>query len=366
VAPHLGATDDPALPLPAWDPNDMIRLNQEPEAIPLGGLLWPDGFNPDSLLPPETSPARMPPDTLLGDGSTGLLSSKPREGFLLFIPKPRPVASGKPAPIVTPPQQLVDVSHDFIQRCESAEPEAPLLDPHTLLTETESEDLRRLLTYHAGESGTFAHFLLLDSDEQLPATADVTRMAGGKLAQDHACLTVYPIAEPWRARIFMTREITERVPTDYLRGILQACVQDAMQASDPVQQLQRFATQLSIRLIWMERAYPDIFVTLDQPVVADLSATPAPTPPPTLAEVTAAPTPVSTGVHPLFPHWRQITVVAGSALAGLLVLFLTFRIVRRWRRRRMRNSVWILPEVEVKPRFDAPHCGQGGVWIRYG
>ena len=51
-----------------------------------------------------------------------------------------------------------------------------------------------------------------------------------------------------------------QIPSEYLRGILQACVQDAMRASDPIEQLQRFATQLSIRLIWMDRAYPGIFV----------------------------------------------------------------------------------------------------------
>jgi hypothetical protein len=53
-------------------------------------------------------------------------------------------------------------------------------------------------------------------------------------------------------------------------------------------------------------------------------------------------------------------------LAGLLVLFLAWRIARRWHRRRMRNSVWILPEVEIRQRYGAPHCGQGGVWIRFG
>ena len=39
----------------------------------------------------------------------------------------------------------------------------------------------------------------------------------------------------------MTRKITDGIPTDYLRGILQACVQDSLRASDPVEQLQRFA-----------------------------------------------------------------------------------------------------------------------------
>jgi hypothetical protein len=352
-----GADDDTLLPLPAWTDHDMSLLNEENGAIPLGGYLWPDGLNPDSLLPPETSPTRMPPENLLAGDSVGLLSATQRKGFLLFIPKPRPVIPGKTPPPVTPPQKLVDVGPDFLRECENLEPDAGLLDPQGLLAETESEDLRRLLTYHAGQAGTFANILLLDSDQQLPASADLSRIAQGSLVQDHACLTVYPLAEPWRARLFMTREITDKVPTDYLRGMLQACVQDAMQASDPVEQLQRFSTQLSIRLIWMERAHADIFALPEEKVSPESS------PPPALSEVTRAPAPAPA---PPLLRWKPIAIVAGSVLAGLLVLILAWRIARRWHRRRMRNSVWILPEVEVKQRYGAPHCGQGGVWIRFG
>ena len=287
-----------------------------------------------------------------------MLSSKPSEGFLLFIPKPRAVP-GKPSPAATPPQELVDVGPEFLQQCEDMEPDACLLDPHALLAETDSEDLRRLLSYHAGEASTFANFLLLNPDEQLPASADLSRFARGRLVQDHACLTVYPLAEPWRARIFMTREITDGVPTEYLRGILQACVQDAMQATDPVEQLQRFATQLSIRLIWMERAHAHLFT--DATEIAPAEEKPSPL----LSEITHAPVVVSAA--PAIPvRWQTAATIAASAIGGLLILFLLFRVIRRWHGRRMRNSVWILPDVEVKPRFGAPHCGSGGAWIKFG
>jgi hypothetical protein len=132
-----------------------------------------------------------------------------------------------------------------------------------------------------------------------------------------------------------------------------------MRASDSVEQLQRFATQLSIRLIWMERAHPGVFGTAADSMPTELAA------PPALAEVTHAPPPAP-NLHPILLHWRPVTIAVAWTLAGLLGLILAFRVVRRWHRRRVRNSVWILPEVEVKPRFGAPHCGQGGVWIRFG
>jgi hypothetical protein len=361
---RLEADETQTLPLPAWNDRDIILLSAEPEAIPLGGLLWPDGFGPDSILPPETVAPRIPPDALMADDASGLLAPRRKEGFLLFMPKPRPLHTGSQAqPAATPPQNLVDVGADLLRECEELEPEGCLLDPHALLAETQSEDLRRLLTYHAGEANTFANFFLLDADEQLPASADLSKLARGRLVQGHSCLVVYPLAEPWRARIFMTREIAAGVPAEYLRSILHACVQDAMRASDSVEQLQRFATQLSIRLIWMERAHPAIFT--GSPEEIRHAEANAPVAPATLAEV--AHTPV-VAVEKSFDYlrWQPMAIAAGSALAALPLLFVLFRWFLRWRRRRLRNSVWLLPEVEVKPRFGAPHCGQGGVWIRYG
>src|SRR5205814_231697 len=139
---------------------------------------------------------------------------------------------------------------------------------------------------------------------------------------------------------------TDGVPIDYLRGMLQACVREAMQASDPVEQLQRFATQLSLRLIWMERAHPKIFA----PAVTSPAAGPEPSP--TLSEVTRVPLAVVSETKlPFFARWKSAGIIAASAVAGLLAIILLGRTFLRWHRRRMRNSIWLLPEVETKPRY---------------
>lgn len=342
AAASRAADEDEILPLPTWTQQDVIQLSEEPDAIPLGGFLWPEGFNPDSLVTPESRITRTPPG-----------------GFLLFIPKTSAQVLTQSQSPATPPHSLVDVSSDFLRECEALEPGSCLLDPHALLPETQSEDLNRLLAYHIGEAQTFAHVLLLDSDEQLPRSADLSRIAQGRLTQDHGCLIVYALAEPWRARIFMTHAITRGVSPDYLRGILQACIQDAMQASDPVEQLQRFATQLSIRLIWMERAHPEIFAPAEEVAAAQPAVAPS------LAEVAHAPALAEIFDAPVIP-WRTVAIIGSSAFLALMILILVVRAIIRSRRRHARNSVWLLPEVEVQPRFGAPHCGQGGSWIRYG
>lgn len=352
---------DDALPLPQWTEEDVELLHEEPENLPLGGLLWPDGFDPNTILPPVPHLPGTP-----GEGEP-LTSPAPRnrrgigDNFLLFIPKSPPPQVQRALPPDTP---LTEVTTEFMEQSEMLEPDAFLLDPHHLLPEVQSEDLQRLLMYHISQSQTSAYFLLLDTHEKLSPKVDLSRMAGGQLTKEHACLAAFPLGQPWRARLFVTREISSAVPPGYLPGILEACVQDAMRASDPVEQLQRFATQLSIRLIWMERAYPAIFQ------VAEEDAKPKSAPESETSLVLAD---VSQPLHPeeeglaawgrvARDYWRQAVLI----LSALILVAVGLLKLMRWRRQHQRRSMWILPEVESQPRFGGAHCGGGGAWIKYG
>ncbi|MFZ4764494.1 MAG: hypothetical protein ACOYMN_06025, partial [Roseimicrobium sp.] len=180
-----------------------------------------------------------------------------------------------------------------------------------------------------------------------------TRLSDGRLSQGHSCVAAYPLGEPWRARLFMT-PLLVTLPPDYLRGILAACVQDAMQASDPIEQLQRFSIQLSIRLIWLERAFPATFET-SQSVPAVTA---------TLTDVTI---PVADG-NPFALwqiNWEFVAKIAACVLGAVVLLLVTFLALRGWLIRRERNSVWILPEAPSTPHLGGAHCGHGGAWIRY-
>jgi hypothetical protein len=357
-----GTTVDDLLPLPAWNDEDVTTLQAQPDVQPLGGLLWPDNFNADSILPPVPQLATTP-----GEGEPGLSPGpKNRRGlgdnFLLFIPKPPATQVQRALP---PDKPLTEVTREFMEQSELLEPDAFLLDPHMLLPETQSEDLRRLLTYHVSQSQTSAYFLMLDAHEKLSSKVDLSRLAGGRLTKEHACLAAFPLGQPWRARLFVTREIAAAVEPGYLPGILEACVQDSMRATDPVEQLQRFATQLSIRLIWMERAYPKLFTVEEAPAVTVKKAPESPTAL-VLADVS----------QPLVPEedawliWTRITQEHGRAMllgfSGLLLAAAGVLRLMRWRKRQRSRSMWLLPEVETTPRFGGAHCGSGGAWIKYG
>jgi hypothetical protein len=358
-------TVDDVLPLPAWNPEDAAAQQTLLETPPLSGLLWPDNFDPDKIRPPEPQVAGTP--------STGEPSVSPApknqrglgDNFLLFIPKPAAPGVEHALP---PDRPLTEVTREFMEQSELLEPDAFLLDPHTLLPETHSEDLRRLLTFHVTQSHTSAYFLMLDAHEKLSPNVDLSHLAGGRLTREHACLAAFPLGQPWRARLFVTREIAAAVDPGYLPGILEACVQDAMRASDPMDQLQRFATQLSIRLIWMERAYPKLFSPEE---AAAASENAKQTTPESLTSFVLAD--VSQPLVPegdLWARWTLLTQTHGRTmlLGGIGFLLVLAGLIRfvRWRKRQHSRTVWMLPEVESMPRFGGAHCGSGGVWIKYG
>ena len=364
LSPCRAAGVDEVLPLPQWTQEDAEMLYDQPENLPpLGGLLWPDGFDASTIQPPTP---QLPGSPEAGD-PLGALPPKNRRGigenFLLFIPKPPAPQVQRALPAEKP---LTEVTPEELGPTELSEPDAFLLDPHTLLPETQSEDLRRLLAFHVSQSHTSAYFLLLDSHEKLSPKVDLSGFAGGRLTKEHACLAAFPLGQPWRARLFVTREISTGVPAGYLPGLLEACVKDAMRASDPIEQLQRFATQLSIRLIWMERAYPALFSDGTAPSKTEAKAAPEPEDSYVLADVTMPDETEDEGLlswkRVSRDYWRQgVLALSGLALlaAGVIGFF-------RWRARRQSRSMWILPEVESKPRFGGAHCGGGGAWIKYG
>jgi hypothetical protein len=242
-----------------------------------------------------------------------------------------------------------------------------VIDPQGILDEAQTEDLNRLLAFHSETASVEARFLLLDAGQQLPSGTDLSRLASGALARGSACLVVYPLAAPGRARIFLTRNVTQAVDPAYLESLAAACRRDAAEARDTVEQLQRFATQLSIHLFWLERAYPTV---KPEPVAAVL------TPPHATAQVAVpALSEIAASLPP--PSWKRIPVDAvprewrswiGAGLASLLLIALVLIMLVRWNRRRRSQTVWLLPDYDHRRpvRFGGPHCGGCGASVKYG
>lgn len=353
-----------ALPLPPWPKEDTHALQAERS-------LWPEDFDPNEVIHSAT---------------TVLPEAKPTEDEVWSRFLPRGLFSGasapKPAAVSGP---LVEMPSDAWHACEEMPADTRLFDPQGLLSEIQAEDMRRLLSFHSGRAGVSAALVLVDARQKLPAGADLTHLAGGALARVPACIVVYPLGEPGRARVFFTQIVARTAEPSYLENLASTCIRESSENTDPVEQVQRFAIQLSIRLFWLERAYPSL-----QPAAATPPAlpvpVPVPVPPPAKPEPTAAVSvtqeqPPLSEVTPFQTTpslWSRMTAsisqnknavylgIGALVLAGLIAVGIVLLV--RWRRRRLRQCVWILPDFPgpTAPRFGGPHCGASGAFIQYG
>jgi hypothetical protein len=330
------ASEEEVLPLPNWE-------QQEVQIFPLGGGLWPAG----SAIPSQAE-------------------GKSQDELKLFIPNgatpnqgavEKGEAEGRS---MTSEEDLVEVGEDFFERHEGMAEGGFVYDPEMLLNDGARDDLSRMLASQAEGAKVAAHFVILGARQKLPLNVDLTRLAGANLVGGLSCMVVYPMGEPWRVRLFMSRRVTEVVKADYLRAMARACIQDALKADEGWEQLERFAIQLSIRLTWLERehALPEVEVLSMEEAVEKVAEMPEVAMPEKAVEKVSKWELWWNMLRPWL--WRSFGVVA-----GLVLLILACRwIWRRWIRR-PRVAVWILPEVQVPPRLGGKHCGGGGASVQY-
>ncbi len=340
---------DAVLPLPKWI---VIEGRPADTATPpvLGGGLWPDDFNPNDIIhPPMAAAANEGANALPGE----------QELWLRFLP--RSLFASRRA-VEPTPEPLTELSAEAWHACEKASGTTRLLDPQGLLAETQSQDLSRLLAFHSEQAGVTAWILLIDGRQKLPQNADLSRLASGELERGPACLAVYPVGAPQRARLFFTRSVAEAPSSTYLEALLHGCIREAGISPDPIEQLQRFATQLSIRLFWLERAYPT------------LKPTPKPKDSPRAIEVAeplkevASTEAIAAAPSKYIDLWQGTKNYLLAAVALVILLAIVGILLLRWRKRRQRMMEFRLPDFDPnhEVRFGGPHCGGCGSSIHFG
>ena len=217
----------------------------------------------------------------------------------------------------------------------------------------------RLLAAPSERAGVEIFVLLIDRFQKVPSGADLGQLASGAVARGAKCLAVFPLGAPERARLFFTQSITAEVPASYLSGFATGCMRDALESSDPVEQFERYAMQLCLHLFWMERAYPAVKPPAIEVRRAIVEQEP-------LLEVGPADAEPSAESR-LQIFWRKWRRPLALGLASLIALVYAAVLVLRWRRRRSRQFVWLLPEYDHKHaiRFGGEHCGGCGASLKY-
>ncbi len=338
---------DGVLPLPAW-PDDGPENRP-----PLGGFLLPGG-----LLPPtfgSDNPA-FPPG-----GSSGLNNASVTD-LSLFLPESllsrlQQNTSTQAAP--TPDAALIDVGSEFLAEATAAPQDAHLIDPDHLITETQAEDIGRLLESHAEDARIKAYVMVLDRNQKLPRGINLSSTASGALTRSDSCLAVFPLGEPWRARLFLSKTVHDAATASYLASLTEDCANDAMLVSDPIEQLHRFSVRLSIRLFWIEKMMAD-----EKPGTQPTAASRMLHPVDESIFDTKTPGLLTVRQHSLLTatlHAWPIFLIIALIIAGTI---LGLRL-RRIHLARLKTHIWILPDPPFTERLGGAFGGGGGASIQF-
>jgi hypothetical protein len=352
VTQRMACADiDEILPLPQWSGPD-IAGSPPPR---LGGLLLPDGLLVDDES--DTTP-RLPSEAPVL--TSELQASTTDIDLSLFLPD---ALLGKTirtyeSPGPTPLTELRDLDDNFLTICRESPADEHLIDPESHVSETQKEDLLRFLEFHARDARIKAYVVVTDRDQTVPKTADLSNIASGSLTSQDSCLAVYPLGEPWRARLFLSAAIHKSVSPDYLTSLVQDCAKDAQLVNDPLEQLHRFTVRLSIRLFWLEK-----LIAAGQP--APQVATREDIPSDIIVKREAA---LNEALLERDMAGRRKKVDGWSVVFGILLSLaggaVTYAALR-YRRRRLIGFVWMLPEIETRPRLGGEFSGGGGASIAY-
>ncbi|WP_449070015.1 hypothetical protein [Prosthecobacter sp.] len=343
--------EDVALPLPRWSEQEIRAFREH-----LGsesGVLLPEaeGLNDDLLTQPLPFGPRL--DQGVGNANAEILPRLRPEDMRLFLPESLLGSSSQDLPsarrLPTPVADLKDVTPEFLAAGTNALPTEYLIDPAVLVTEMHQQELTRFLEFHAHDALIKLHILILGAAQKLPGDVNLDAMSSGSLAKGTACLVVYPLGEPWRARLFLSKTVHDHASGEFMKETARACVAEAMQSSDVHDQLRSYAVELSTRLFWLQKA------------LGNSPASPVAGQP--LAEISSdVPAQTAAGA-------QTSPLVSVGALSGLMVFGMLsrplLRRLRQWRRLRLQNRVWLLPEVETVPRLGGAFTGGGGGMLCY-
>jgi hypothetical protein len=336
---------DEDLPLPRWEKDAPAQpINEEPGSQ-FNSLLPSDPFANDHLeLPPsgprlsDAPPTLMPGYSELGPTDLSLFL----HGSILQSTD-QTASVQRPTPIM----DLRDLPTELLKGLADAPANEYLMDPQNLTPEVTRIDLERLLEFHSKESLIHFYLLVLDTNQKLPDTAALDQLAHGALTRQKACLAVYPLGEPWRARIFLSPTVHGSVTSAMLTELAADCIQDAHQAQLSSQQLQRYAVRLSTRLFWLEKSLPTA------------SAAPSAA---SLQEIAGKEKPA--GVSAFLSTWALPLGLSGAVLF-LLMLALLMRRNRKTPKMVEPTHVWILPDIEVIPRLGGAFSGGTSALISF-
>jgi len=219
-----GARVEP--PLPEWRQTDR-------ELLEAGGLL------PGSVLLGKATPGTEADGT--HDSSEGVVA--------MAMPAPEP---GEESEEVE--ESATTIPEEFLDDYFARKPAALLVDPQQLLSRQEYRDRNEFLRYHSRDSAIDFIVYLFDAEQEIPGEEGLEKLVGQFFADGKPTAVVaYFVGAPQRAQVVLSPQLSGLVSRAECRRAAERSIARALEKADPVDQLEGFAVQMSIRLYWMEK-----------------------------------------------------------------------------------------------------------------
>lgn len=351
------------LPLPQWSEDEMRAFEERNMGAQSLEALLPErseiiaGLDDYALNSPRTGPRLEElPDSLAGDLQPRLTMDHMR----WFLPDIKIGARQETRGVLpaegsapTAAAALREVTPEFLKAACGVPGDLFFIDPDCHVPEMPAMELSRLLEFHARESRIRLYVLIIGKNEKLPASASVDQIASGRLLKTNACLLVYPVAEPWRAQLFVSQSVLDCTSQQFLAETAAEGVKQAMQSSEAHDQVESYLVVLSSRLFWLQKTAGKKL--LDQESRAPLRELGSTVPAFTLPALSSG------------RAGSEIPWLYGSLMLGILVGGVWIGL--KWRQRHLqvlKASIWLLPETDAPPRFGGAFCGGGGGMAKFG
>ncbi len=242
--------------LPAWDKRDAERF-EEPGSVMLGDGLWPLNQDGTSTQPTKDPKLEALKEKLRG-GERILPSDHIRPSFPLSITEPK--ANGRslrPPPLNIRPTPLLPAESETLPAGIASEyftelrPKQHLIDPQDFLTSRDSEEIGQVLQDHQAESPLDIYLMILGPSQALPNSVSLASLHHRWFGEKPAAIVVYHMEAPQKTLFEFGDKIHESLPASALDRATYSCIREAETTGNPVEQIKRLASEMSIRLLWM-------------------------------------------------------------------------------------------------------------------
>ena len=193
------------------------------------------------------------------------------------------------------------------------------------------------------------YLYLFDAKQELPEGETAERVMSEHYGESgHSLVVFYFLGIPERTQIVMSPMITETIGLEMRKNALIRSVEEALDRSEAVAQIESFSVQLSIRLYWMEKELGHVEVR-EASVLHPLGVE---------ASEEAEDEAVSWNSLSNSPRVRLI----GGGI-GILIVTVASALFGKWLADRKRT--YVFPESEGNLLLEAPHAAGVGAVIAY-